>query len=165
MLRLSLFLVCILPLATHAHSGHHDQEPLGEQTDWATRHMAGSCFLSLFCSFFSSPLHPTSKPSSAVPKTSAHPLLTEEHHISNFDPGSFFLLHDYDGSLTWTAAEISRTYGLDDESAKEVPEQKRQEVVKGVMEKFDLDGDGVVSREEWNEGWEKGMRLPDFGVS
>lgn len=75
------------------------------------------------------------------------------------------MLHDYDGSLTWTADEISRTYGLDDESAKDVPEQKRQEVVKGVLEKFDFDGDGMISREEWLEGWERGVRLQDFGVS
>lgn len=163
MLHVSLFLVCILPLAVHAHSGHHDQEPLGEHTDWATRHMAGLCFLSLFRSYFFSPAvkpcSPSLKPLSLTPSS------TEEHHISNFDPGSFFLLHDYDGSLTWTAAEISRTYGLDDESAKDVPDQKRQEVLKGVLEKFDFDGDGMISREEWLEGWERGARLPDFGVS
>lgn len=132
MLRFSLFLpfflVCVLPLAAQAHSGHHDQEPLGEHTDWATRHMV------------------------------------EEHHISNFDPESFFLLHDYDASLTWTAAEISRTYGLDDESAKDVPEQKRQEVVKDVLGKFDFDVDGVVTLEEWLEGWHRGTRLQDFGL-
>lgn len=103
---------------------------------------------------FPYPLHP------AFPHS-----LPEEHHITTFDPGSFFALHDYDGSLTWTASEISRTYGLDDESAKDVPENKKQEVVRNVLEKFDLDGDGVVSREEWLEGWERGGRLLDFGVS
>lgn len=46
-----------------------------------------------------------------------------------------------------------------------MPQEKRQEVVKGVLEKFDFDGDGMVTREEWFEGWEKGNRLPDFGVS
>ena len=30
---------------------------------------------------------------------------------------------------------------------------------------FDRDGDGVISREEWMDGWVKeGKRLPDFGV-
>lgn len=46
-----------------------------------------------------------------------------------------------------------------------MPEQKRQEVVKDVLGKFDFDGDGVVTREEWLEGWHRGTRLQDFGVS
>ena len=88
----------------------------------------------------------------------------EEHHIANFDPGAFFTLHDYDSSLAWTPSEIRRTYGLDDESARGVPEEKREEVVKGVLAAFDRDGDGIIDRREWLDGWMAGKRLPDFGV-
>jgi hypothetical protein len=90
--------------------------------------------------------------------------LAEEHHISNFDAGAFFSLHDYDSSGGWTADEVSRTYGLDDESMKDVGAEKRREVVEDVMRRFDRDGDGVVGRGEWMEGWRGGERLQDFGV-
>lgn len=90
--------------------------------------------------------------------------MIEEHHISNLDPGAFFSLHDYDSSSTWTPGEILRTYGLDDPSSRDVPESKRQEVVRGVLDRFDQNGDGVVSRDEWVVGWGRGGRLPDFGV-
>lgn len=90
--------------------------------------------------------------------------MIEEHHISNLDPGAFFSLHDYDSSSTWTPGEILRTYGLDDPSSRDVPESKRQEVVRGVLDLFDQNGDGVVSRDEWVVGWGRGGRLPDFGV-
>ena len=141
---------------------------IGRRATWPVRScpflLAHTLFLLSFLYHLSLPRLSLPDPISRIFRSPA-PLSTEEHHISNFDPQSFFLLHDYDGSHTWTATEISRTYGLDDESAKEVPEQKRQEVVKGVLEKFDLDRDGVISREEWYEGWQRGMRLPDFGVS
>lgn len=90
--------------------------------------------------------------------------ILEEHHISNLDPGAFFSLHDYDYSATWTPEEIRRTYGLNDESTKDVSEEKREQVVKGVMDLFDEDQDGAISREEWLHAWTAGRRLPDFGV-
>lgn len=90
--------------------------------------------------------------------------MIEEHHISNLDPGAFFSLHDYDSSNAWTPGEILRTYGLDDASSRDVPESKRQEVVRGVLDLFDQNGDGIVSRDEWVVGWGRGGRLPDFGV-
>lgn len=91
--------------------------------------------------------------------------MISEHHISNFDPGAFFTLHDFDSSLTWTADEIRRMYGLDDESSmKGVDEAKKAEVVHSTIEKFDMDGDGAIGRGEWMEGWRAGKRLEDFGL-
>lgn len=46
-----------------------------------------------------------------------------------------------------------------------MPEGKKLEVVRGVLELFDHDGDGFISREEWMAGWGRGVRLPDYGVS
>lgn len=38
--------------------------------------------------------------------------------------------------------------------------------MRGVLDLFDGNADGVVSWEEWMEGWRVGgKRLPDFGVS
>lgn len=92
--------------------------------------------------------------------------MAEEHHIANLDPSAFFTLHDYDSSGHWSADEIRRTYGLDDESAKDVPMEKKSNAVQEVIGMFDRDGDGGISREEWMDGWVKdGKRLPDFGVS
>ncbi len=89
----------------------------------------------------------------------------EEHHIANLDPSAFFTLHDYDNSGMWTAHDIRRTYGLDDETAKEIDDGKKQDIIKIIVEIFDRDGDGMISREEWIDGWVKdGKRLPDFGV-
>lgn len=90
--------------------------------------------------------------------------MAEEHHISNFDPGAFFTLHDFDSSLSWSADEIRRLYGLDDESSKNVDEAKKAEVVRKTLENFDRDGDGLVERDEWLQGWRAGKRLEDFGL-
>ena len=91
--------------------------------------------------------------------------MAEEHHIANLDPSAFFTLHDYDSSGHWSPDEIRRTYGLDDESAKDVPVEKKANAVNEVLGMFDKDGDGGISREEWMDGWVKdGKRLPDFGV-
>lgn len=90
--------------------------------------------------------------------------LAEEHHISNFDPGAFFTLHDFDASLSWSADEIRRMYGLDDESNHGVDEAKKAEVVRRTLEVFDKDRNGVVERGEWMEGWRGGKRLEDFGL-
>lgn len=88
----------------------------------------------------------------------------EEHHISNFDAGSFFVLHDFDSSGDWTANEILRTYGLEDESSKDVPQQKRDEVLKEVLKLVDRNGDGKIDRAEWMQFCAENKKLPDFGV-
>ena len=65
----------------------------------------------------------------------------------------------------WTARDVRRTYGLDDETAKDIDSGKKEDITKIVIEIFDQNDDGMVSREEWMNGWMKeGKRLPDFGV-
>ncbi|KAI9672033.1 MAG: hypothetical protein M1829_004577 [Trizodia sp. TS-e1964] len=90
--------------------------------------------------------------------------LAEEHHISNYDPGAFFALHDFDSSSFWTADEILRMYGLEDESNKNVPEEKRTQVVKEIMKLIDADNNAFISQAEWIDFNSKGGRLPDFGL-
>ncbi|KAL6719424.1 hypothetical protein ACLMJK_003664 [Lecanora helva] len=128
---------------------HGHQVPISDDADWATRHMAGKLHSHLPHRTLANPL----------------PLPTEEHHIANLDPSAFFTLHDYDNTGAWTAHDIRRTYGLDDETAKDIDSGKKEDITKIVVEIFDRDGDGMVSREEWMEGWvREGKRLPDFGV-
>ncbi|KAF3904655.1 hypothetical protein ABW21_db0207299 [Orbilia brochopaga] len=100
--------------------------------------------------------------------------MIEEHHFTDFDPASFFILHDFDHSHTWTHDEILRTYGINpisgqayDETgheAKEIPHEKREEIVNKVFELMDLDHDGAVTKEEFEASWHDGVRLPDFGL-
>ena len=92
--------------------------------------------------------------------------MAEEHHIANLDPTSFFTLHDYDNSGFWSPEEIRRTYGLDDESVRDtISEEKKREVVAGVLQTFDKDGDGTISKAEFVDGWfMDGKRLADYGV-
>lgn len=91
--------------------------------------------------------------------------MAEEHHISNFDPSSFFTLHDFNSDGGWTPNEVRRMYGLEDESTKDVSKEKREEVTREVFKLFDADRNGVVERKEWIDGVAKGVVLPDFGVS
>ncbi|KAF2240164.1 hypothetical protein EV356DRAFT_496058 [Viridothelium virens] len=90
--------------------------------------------------------------------------MAEEHHLNGFDAGSFFNLHDYDNSGSWTPDDIRRTYGLKDESTKDVPESKKEEVVRTVLDLFDKDKSGSISYAEFTVGDAHGITLPDFGL-
>ncbi|KAA8652510.1 hypothetical protein EYZ11_007680 [Aspergillus tanneri] len=89
--------------------------------------------------------------------------MQEEHHVDNFDASSFFILHDYDDSGTWTADEIRKTYGLDDESNAGVSEERKQQAVQEVFALFDPANTGVITSDSWMQILSKGTRLPDFG--
>ena len=34
--------------------------------------------------------------------------MAEEHHIDNFDPASFFSMHDFNSDGVWTPEEVQR---------------------------------------------------------
>ena len=98
--------------------------------------------------------------------------MTSEHHISNFDPLSFFNLHDYDTDGIWEPQEILRTYGMAPGSTDgvggpgatgNVDENRRNEIVQTTLADFDTNGDGVIQKEEWVEGSRQGRRLRDWG--
>jgi hypothetical protein len=54
---------------------------------------------------------------------------------------------------------------MEDPSAKDVPQDKKDYVIREVMKLIDTNGNGVVEREEWLHftGEKKGL-LPDFGL-
>ncbi|EEP80373.1 conserved hypothetical protein [Uncinocarpus reesii 1704] len=90
--------------------------------------------------------------------------MIEEHHIVNFDAGSFFALHDYDETGTWSPDEVRKTYGLDDESNRSLTEDRKRQILTEVFAIFDPKKTGVITREEWLRLSSEGKKLPDFGV-
>ncbi|KAH8178310.1 EF hand domain-containing protein [Sarocladium implicatum] len=90
--------------------------------------------------------------------------MAEEHHLDSWDEGSFFGLHDYNSDNQWSGDEILRTYGLMDESNKNVPQSRRDEIVQQVLDLMDTDRDGQVSRDEWRRYMEGGNTLPDMNT-
>jgi len=89
--------------------------------------------------------------------------VTEEHHISSFDAGSFFNLHDYDSSNEWTPEDILKTYGLKDESTKHISQEEKDKAVQKVIDLFDRDRSGTISFAEYTIGDAQGIKLPDLG--
>lgn len=90
--------------------------------------------------------------------------MSEEHHIDNFDPASFFQMHDFNSDGIWTANEIRRIYGLDDESLKDTSAALKDNAVNEVLGLFDDTGSGQITRESWLKLIKKGVRLPNFGL-
>ncbi|KAF2248812.1 secretory pathway protein-like protein Ssp120 [Trematosphaeria pertusa] len=90
--------------------------------------------------------------------------MAEEHHITAFDAGVFFSLHDYDSTGVWASEDIRRTYGLTDESTSHISETKKNAVVQTVLDMFDINKDGVISAEEFHRKDAEGVKLPDFGM-
>ena len=148
-------ILAVLALVPYVFS-HGHQVPISNDADWATRHMAGSHTQHSLA-------HPTYP--NVVKLQLTIGLNSEEHHIANLDPSAFFSLHDFNNDGVWTSEEIRRTYGLDDESVKDIDEGRKGDIVQIAQGIFDRNEDGVVTREEWMDGWVKeGKRLPDFGV-
>lgn len=90
--------------------------------------------------------------------------MAEEHHADDFDAGSFFALHDYNSDGQWEPDEILRTYGLFDESNKQVTEDRKKEIVREVLRLADNNKDGVISKDEFDIFMIEGGTLPDFGT-
>ncbi|KAK3677829.1 hypothetical protein LTR37_021521 [Vermiconidia calcicola] len=89
--------------------------------------------------------------------------MAEEHHISSFDAGSFFNLHDYDSTNIWTLEDILKTYGLKDETTNHISPTEKEKAAQKVIELYDRDASGTVSFAEYVTGEAQGIKLPDFG--
>ena len=92
---------------------------------------------------------------------------TEEHHIGNFDPASFFTLHDFDDNGFWDRSEILRFYGIDvhnEWEEKEVSQEKKEEIIEKILGMIDGNRNNVVEKDEWMRFCEDGKTLPDFGL-
>ncbi|TGO67574.1 hypothetical protein BOTNAR_0039g00100 [Botryotinia narcissicola] len=90
--------------------------------------------------------------------------MAEEHLIENFDAGAFFTLHDFDNNGVWDQAEILKFYGMEDETAKDVPQDKKDNILREILKLMDNNNNGQVEREEWDRYSGAGGLLPDFGL-
>jgi hypothetical protein len=72
------------------------------------------------------------------------------------------MLHDFDTDGRWEPEELLRTYGLMDESNKDVPQSRRDDIKETLMGLLDGDGDGVVTRDEFVAFISAGNTLPDL---
>ncbi|KAK3074494.1 hypothetical protein LTR53_003043 [Teratosphaeriaceae sp. CCFEE 6253] len=89
--------------------------------------------------------------------------MAEEHHIVNFDAGSFFTLHDYDSSNEWTLDDLLKTYGLKHESTNHIPLSEKEKAVRAAIALFDRAHSGSISFAEYTIGVAQGLTLPDLG--
>lgn len=92
------------------------------------------------------------------------PSTLEEHHIDTFDAGAFFALHDYNSDGEWHGDEVMRTYGLMDDSNKDMTQDQRLEVLQKIMGLLDTNHDGVVTHDEFTEYIAQGGTMPDLGT-
>ncbi|TVY33317.1 putative calcium-binding protein [Lachnellula subtilissima] len=91
--------------------------------------------------------------------------MAEEHHIGNFDPASFFTLHDFDGNGFWDHQEILKFYGMEDQTAKDVPQSKKDEIIREITKLMDTNNNNIVEREEFMAFVvDRKGALPDFGT-
>ncbi|KAH7039948.1 uncharacterized protein B0I36DRAFT_309656 [Microdochium trichocladiopsis] len=90
--------------------------------------------------------------------------MAEEHHMQSFDPESFFMLHDFDSNGRWEPSEILRTYGLEDESNRDITQSRRDEIQAHLMGMLDANRDGTVTRDEFVQFIKSGKTLPDMAT-
>ncbi|KAK8161250.1 putative secretory pathway protein Ssp120 [Phyllosticta citrichinensis] len=89
--------------------------------------------------------------------------MTEEHHITSFDAGVFFNLHDYDSTGKWSPDDVRKTLGLMDDSTARFPQQDKDAAVRSVFELYDTDRSGDITYPEFVVAHAKGVVIPDFG--
>ncbi|KKA28120.1 hypothetical protein TD95_005346 [Thielaviopsis punctulata] len=90
--------------------------------------------------------------------------MAEEHHMDSWDAESFFTLHDFNGDGSWQLDELLRLYGLMDESNKDLPDRRREEIAFHVMEMLDGNRDNLINKEEFLAFIGRGATLPDMGT-
>jgi hypothetical protein len=84
--------------------------------------------------------------------------------MDGWDSASFFSLHDYNGDGIWQGDELMRTYGLYDDSNKNMSAERKDQVLHDLMTLLDRDGDRMVARAEWDRFVAEGKTLPDLGT-
>ncbi|MBW0524145.1 hypothetical protein O181_063860 [Austropuccinia psidii MF-1] len=92
--------------------------------------------------------------------------MDKEHHIQGFDMAAAFHLHDLNGDNVLEADEILKLYGVDHETALDQSasvaqhDSKASRILTEVMDKLDLNKDGLVTKSEFVTAAEHG--LPKF---
>ncbi|KAJ9631116.1 hypothetical protein H2204_008338 [Knufia peltigerae] len=143
---------CFLLFAlASAHGQHSHEDTVRPEDDWALYHMQEEHRTSTTRLLDLNALFPSNKYALSA-------------DISNFDPSSFFSLHDFNNDGVWTPDEVRRTYGLDDESLRTTAGDVKDKAVLEVFKIFDLANSGVITRDQWLDGVRAGKKLPDSGL-
>lgn len=156
----TLLLSALPPLAL-AHGNHGGGGEGGSQkpavdphANWMTKHMAGT---SPFSDHQITPFI-----SQMLTNISPRP---EEHHITSFDPPSFFTLHDFDSSGHLDAPEILKLYGLLDPSNAHYTPAQRDAFARQILDLIDTNRDDLISKDEFlHYLLVEGKELPDLGT-
>ncbi|KAK0741635.1 hypothetical protein B0T21DRAFT_432767 [Apiosordaria backusii] len=91
--------------------------------------------------------------------------MAEEHHITTFDPPSFFTLHDFDSSGHLDASEILKLYGLLDPSNSHYTPTQRDQFARQILDLIDTNRDDLISKDEFLHFLlVEGKELPDLGT-
>lgn len=94
-------------------------------------------------------------------------ICVEEHHIGNFDPASFFTLHDFDSNGFWDHQEILKLYGAEDPDPAHaaMSQSKKDEIIREITKIMDTNNNDIIEREEFMAFVnDKKGTLPDFGT-
>lgn len=103
--------------------------------------------------------------------------MLEEHQVDEYDPITFFKLHDLNDNGKWESQDILNIYGLarDDvvgdgsgmgahEHEKEiVTQESKNHVVNTIFLLIDKNQDKMIEAQEWIDFISSGKELPDFG--
>lgn len=146
---------CFLLFAVaSAHGQHSHEDTVRPEDDWALYHMQEEHRTHLNNSPFLTEHIPEFLSSNTYAIAD----------ISNFDPSSFFSLHDFNNDGVWTPDEVRRTYGLDDESLQSTAADVKDKAVLEVFKIFDTANSGTITRDQWLDGTRAGKKLPDSGL-
>lgn len=100
-----------------------------------------------------------------------------EHGLDEYDPESFFKLHDSRDKKHLDRDDILNTYGLHrdevvgkgdglgaHDDSERISAETKDEIVKKILELIDKDGNGLVEQEEYLSWAKEGGKFPDLGV-
>lgn len=97
--------------------------------------------------------------------------MASEHHISAFDLGSFFALHDLNRDGVWDRAEVEAIYGVHHSMSikhsptAEVHDEKANKIVKAVFDRLDKNGDRMISKSEFATAGVDGLPIfEEYGI-
>jgi len=109
------------------------------------------------------PLDPSAPKASYAAVTWATRHMLEEHHLNGWDADTLFSLHDLHGDGYWDERDVQRMYGMLHKTSDHVTDADKEAAAKKVVRMYDHDRDGKVSKDEFVDGWKRGIQLPDLG--
>ncbi|EGV65626.1 hypothetical protein PSN45_003602 [Yamadazyma tenuis] len=103
--------------------------------------------------------------------------MLEEHQIEQYDPITFFKIHDLNDNGRWETTDILNIYGLARDTVvgdgsgmgqhehghETITQQAKDHVVETILSLMATNGDRHISAQNWVDFTSSGKQLPDFG--